>query len=254
MPEPLRTHVHARSAPSAGEESSGWAHVRPLGLPSADLRQTAHVRRTLILETLAKCIHLRHPGINSKLHPLLQTVNAQYAQIHDDKSHPGLQALMRFAGGKANKAASPKARKASTKKGGKKKGGDGEGGDEPAGVFAVLRELFGLIDIEGCASVSKKDVLQALRNLPTSTYMPAWRAVVGAIRATAKNKKRGVSNGTSLNWMLTMAGSAATAAVASQSSVQLASGRSMHAGSVTTVVPFGSVTSFVKKICEFGFT
>ena len=28
--------------------------VLPLGLPSADLRQTAHVRRTLILETLAK--------------------------------------------------------------------------------------------------------------------------------------------------------------------------------------------------------
>lgn len=57
----------------------------PLGLPSADLRQTAHVRRTLILETLAKARRnaksspnehsgaSEHPSIASALHVTAET-------------------------------------------------------------------------------------------------------------------------------------------------------------------------------------
>ena len=112
----------------------------PLGLPSADLRQTAHVRRTLILETLAKVAHLQHAAVNRRLAMLLDAANKRYvrakrsagpgrvdsnkdgkadAEATEKEGHRGLQELRDFCSGMNDD--------------GPEDGGDGLGGDGAMG-------------------------------------------------------------------------------------------------------------------------
>ena len=72
--------LRKKAGKKKGDKKEGKPELLPLGLPSADLRQTAHVRRTLILETLAKVAHLRHAAVNRRLAALLDAANRRYVR------------------------------------------------------------------------------------------------------------------------------------------------------------------------------
>jgi Ca2+-binding EF-hand superfamily protein len=59
----------------------------------------AHIRRTLIIETLAKLVSLRGDEFNARLLPLLKVVDAQYAKINNGRRHRNIVALRRMCGG-----------------------------------------------------------------------------------------------------------------------------------------------------------
>ena len=45
-----------------------------------------HVRRTLIIETVAKIVHLRHATVNTRIVSLIDTVTKQYEKMYDSSS------------------------------------------------------------------------------------------------------------------------------------------------------------------------
>ena len=70
---------------------------------NADEAMAVRVRRALIMETLAKLVHMRQPGINHRLAPLFQSANALHKErVTGDPSqgHAGLEALQRLCAGR----------------------------------------------------------------------------------------------------------------------------------------------------------
>ena len=59
----------------------------------------AHIRRTLIIETLAKLVSLRVEEYNRRLLPLLKVVDGQYAKQNNGRRHRNIAALRRMCGG-----------------------------------------------------------------------------------------------------------------------------------------------------------
>ena len=59
----------------------------------------AHIRRTLIVETLAKLVSLRVEEYNRRLLPLLKVVDGQYAKQNNGRRHRNIAALRRMCGG-----------------------------------------------------------------------------------------------------------------------------------------------------------
>jgi hypothetical protein len=71
-------------------------HITPR---KAEEREVGQVRRILILEVLAKVIHLGHIQIVKRIEPLIKTLEAQYKGMNGSKdtlSHPGMAALAKF--------------------------------------------------------------------------------------------------------------------------------------------------------------
>ena len=53
-----------------------------------------HIRRTLIMEVIAKIAHLRNSDHNNRMRPLLQTVGEQHAKLMGGKMSQAILALI----------------------------------------------------------------------------------------------------------------------------------------------------------------
>ena len=67
--------------------------------PNRSNLDPAHIRRTLIIETLAKLVSLKGEEFNNRLLPLLKVVDSQYAKINGGRRHRNIAALRRMCGG-----------------------------------------------------------------------------------------------------------------------------------------------------------
>merc|ERR1711981_1256382 len=71
-------------------------HITPR---KAEEREVGHIRRILILEVLAKIIHLGHIPLVKRIEPLIKTLEAQYKGMNANNNtlnHPGMAALGKF--------------------------------------------------------------------------------------------------------------------------------------------------------------
>lgn len=64
---------------------------------SKDGLDSAEIRRTLILEIIAKIIHLNHQEYNDRIRTFLANTTAEYSAIFRSE-HPGLRTLVTFLG------------------------------------------------------------------------------------------------------------------------------------------------------------
>lgn len=70
--------------PHPRTRTTNTTHNRAQGVPPTF--SAFHVRRTLIIETVAKIVHLRHATINTRIVSLIDTVTKQYEKMYDTSS------------------------------------------------------------------------------------------------------------------------------------------------------------------------
>ncbi len=89
----------AKRTKDDGKKITGQDKKMHISPRQAEEREIGQVRRILILEVLAKIIHLGHLPIVKRIEPLIKTLEAQYKGMNSSKdtlSHPGMAALAKF--------------------------------------------------------------------------------------------------------------------------------------------------------------